>query len=368
MSSIGGGYAWPRIAFFGEGERVGCVAKSDPSGAQNAISYETNALAYFSADAFEDQLDQYLSKVVNTSSGFGSDQEALHDLLVSLNAERCDPDLAQWRRLEAISGFDPDEAPEQLMEGLTTLLEAYSADDVEELAVASAQSGALGDIGSSQQAVDATGSAQFEADFRDVLKIIKREQQSLPEEPWQRAEIFADALRYQLGLNYKPLRNAKLSELCGVPAEAFKSVRSNHSVRNFFGLRMRASEDGRQHLYFHSKKGAARRFEAACMLGDVIWTLNSAIGPIAGSQTARQKFQRAFAASLLCPHRALVDFLNTDSPSDENIDVAAKHFHVSWGVVRTILVNKKIIERNRLNLPFSDLGMESSMEHLVEAA
>jgi Zn-dependent peptidase ImmA (M78 family) len=69
---------------------------------------------------------------------------------------------------------------------------------------------------------------------------------------------------------------------------------------------------------------------------------------MARSKTARQKFQRAFAQALLCPHEDLVDYVGTENPSGDDLSAAARHFRVSEQVVRTILVNKDIIGRERL--------------------
>ena len=96
-----------------------------------------------------------------------------------------------------------------------------------------------------------------------------------------------------------------------------------------------------------SRWSGDRRFELSRALGDVIWT-SDALGPLARSKTERQKFQRAFAQSLLCPFEDLISYINTDHPTDEDFSAAAKHFHVSEKVIQTTLVNKRIIHRDPL--------------------
>jgi hypothetical protein len=84
--------------------------------------------------------------------------------------------------------------------------------------------------------------------------------------------------------------------------------------------------------------------------------------------TARQKFQRAFAASLLCPADGLIAFLGTDRPTDDDLSATAQHYHVSERVVRSVLVNKHVLARHRLRLPLSGLEDDRPIEELAEVA
>lgn len=70
--------------------------------------------------------------------------------------------------------------------------------------------------------------------------------------------------------------------------------------------------------------------------------------PVTRAKTARQKLQRAFAAELLCPSQALQDMLPQD-PEDDDVEGAARHFEVSPLLVRTSLVNKGLLPRDRLS-------------------
>ena len=67
------------------------------------------------------------------------------------------------------------------------------------------------------------------------------------------------------------------------------------------------------------------------------------------TKTGRQKFQRAFAQSLLCPYDDLLTYMGTERPSEEDISAAAGHFNVSERVVQTVLVNKGIIGRQQFD-------------------
>jgi hypothetical protein len=67
------------------------------------------------------------------------------------------------------------------------------------------------------------------------------------------------------------------------------------------------------------------------------------------TKTGRQKFQRAFAQSLLCPYDDLLAYMNTEDPIEDDISAAARHFHVSERVIQTTLVNKHRIDRQRFD-------------------
>src|SRR5579872_3344730 len=98
IASIGGGFAWPRLRIWGEGERVGLASKSDPEGVVGPVRYVTDALFFIPGTAFELAVDQFLALVIDEKSGFGTDRDALRMLVKALRAERLDSQVAQWRR------------------------------------------------------------------------------------------------------------------------------------------------------------------------------------------------------------------------------------------------------------------------------
>src|SRR5262249_15611580 len=104
---------------------------------------------------------------------------------------------------------------------------------------------------------------------------------------------------------------------------------------------------GKDRIALQSKY-RGQRFELARALGEAAWDSAAPFAPLSRAKTDRQKFQRAFAQSLLCPFDDLISYINTSNPTDRDINAAGKHFHVSENVVRTILVNKEVLPRERL--------------------
>src|SRR5208282_6294317 len=57
------GYAWPRLAIWGEGNRIGLSSRSDPAGVVGPVRYLIDALIYVSASSFETEVDKFLDLV-----------------------------------------------------------------------------------------------------------------------------------------------------------------------------------------------------------------------------------------------------------------------------------------------------------------
>lgn len=357
LSSIGGGYAWPRVAMWGEGERVGIVSRCDPPGVVGPVRFLTDTLKFISASAYEQAVDRFLETVSDERAGYGSDRTSLRSLFDTLKAERDNPDIDAWRRVEAKLGFDPDEAPEALMQKIADLTSHYGREGVEE-AMMAAPGGLAPTI--LEREIAAAKTSRWECDFSSAIEAAGTLRHMPTDPPWTTAERVAKAVRQSLSIDAGPLRNKRLAELLGVRRGAFDSLSpsANHDI--LYGLRLN-SKDGRKDIIaLRSRWAHDRRFEFTRALADKIWAKTDRLGPLAKSKTARQKFQRAFAQSLLCPFEDLMAYLNTEHPSEEDITAAAHHFHVSERVVQTVLVNKYVIPRE--NLPREDLA------DMVEAA
>jgi hypothetical protein len=100
-------------------------------------------------------------------------------------------------------------------------------------------------------------------------------------------------------------------------------------------------------------------------LGDVIWSEGEPLGPLTRAKSERQKFQRAFAQSLLCPYESLQEYIG-DETSDGALGAAAEHFHVSDRLIRSVLVNKHALRRSRLNSFPALPGYESAASEFDE--
>lgn len=370
FSDIGGGYAWPRLAFWGEGCRVGLLSQSDPLGVVGPVRYLTDALIYIPAECFEREVDSFLDRVASERQGLTSDWQVLRSLVNRLIAERCDSDFAAWRRLEAQLGYDVDEVPEGLMASLAAFQEEYGAGAIAEAALANPGIEAAAVL---QAEIDAAKSHHVQCDLRRTAALVGRIDGQPGDPPWRLGEIAAADVLQAVGHQGGPLSNSALADILRVRRSALDKVPPRGPRNPAYGLRLDQGGRRGEIVALSSRWAQARRFEFCRALGDAIWSGGERLGPLTKTKSERQKFQRAFAQSLLCPFEALVNFIGDDR-SDGALAAAARHFSVSERMVRSVLVNKRQVDRERLvNFEQSAVaqGFEASgggFDEIVEAA
>jgi hypothetical protein len=81
----------------------------------------------------------------------------------------------------------------------------------------------------------------------------------------------------------------------------------------------------------------------ACVLGDAIWD-PSDFGVISKAKTDRQKFQRAFAQNFLAPYADVRRHIDPSGPTRDQIDNAARLFHVHPHVIDRLLRIEGVIQ------------------------
>lgn len=328
--SIGSEYAWPRAIVWGQDTRVGIQAEPAPDGVVGPVRFVANVSEFIPAQDFEHDLDSFLQSVASNS-------ERLSVPLGQLMAERNDPEVAAWRRLEARLGFDPDDVPQPIMGVFARFSGHFGQADVEE--AASARPGqAAGDV--LQATVDrAKTSAAFVCKF-DAMASSEPVLAGVDEFPWQRGERIASHVRDRIG-KQGPLADTDLADLLNTSQRAFED---SASAGPAYAVRLAMS--GVERVLPRSKYRSGRRFEFARAMGDALAYGHfrpDSLGPIARSMTERQQFQRSFAQNLLCPFSELMAFVNHDKPDEEDIEAASQHFGVSQRVVQTTLVNHRVI-------------------------
>lgn len=342
LSAIGGGYIWPQLRIWGEDTRVGVASRSDPLSMNFAVRYTRDALVFVSADQFESTVDQFLKQAIEAPS---EDKVALKTQIEALDNERNDEEIADWRRIEAQLGYDVDKVPDYLIETLLEYIEQYSRSGVEEAIVAIQGEAAIEAL---KEEISAAQNSRIKCDLREVVVAAGKIRKEPKVRIWESAEDAARAVRCASGNDRGPLRNTQLAELLSISKETFRR-RESEANKLHYGLRLREGDGERSILALYARRPQSRRFELCRTLGDAIWSDNDALGPITKTKTARQKFQRSFAQSLLCPYEDLLEYINTEEPSEEDISEAARHFHVSERVIQTVLVNKGNIGRQKFD-------------------
>ncbi|MGH9416892.1 MAG: hypothetical protein ACRD01_09715 [Terriglobales bacterium] len=332
LRSIDEGYRWPEAVIWGQGEHALASAEPDPIGVTAPVRYVANtSKSEVQAAEFERGVDAFLDQLGSIGN--------LQEQVLALRNERSNPEFAAWRRLEAKLGFDPDAAPDELIEKLADLGKTYGEANIEETAAAAPGLGASNVL---QAQIDqARSNVAWECRFAEA-PTFPAELDAPSSRQWERAETTAAAVRNVIGVD-DVLDDRQLADLCEVQVEAF----SQHPATKVpFGIRLREPQQEAHRVVVRSRWREGRRFQFARAFGDHLFIQDSmeggSLGPIADSTTARQQFQRAFGAALLCPIENLRRFLPVEVPNQDDIEEAAKHFEVSPMLVKSTLQNHKI--------------------------
>ena len=134
MSSVGAGYHWPNVSIWGEGSRVGVAVHADANNLKPSLKFVAKPrLDYVPSSIIEDAIDRFVRAVLESvggaSDGLGTEYR-------QLQSERTEPSVAAWRKLEAMLGFDPDDAPDGLVARMEALSAQYGSEPLQEAALA----------------------------------------------------------------------------------------------------------------------------------------------------------------------------------------------------------------------------------------
>lgn len=344
MSTIGGGYVWPNVTIFSDGERIVLLARPAKPRPNEPLRYIADIAAIVLAITFEDTVDRFIEQVLGQLREERIGATNLAEIWTNVRDERFDPNLATRRKLEALLGFDPDEAGDAVIEALVKDAEAMGQQAMDEVAAdRAAQGGTVVTALNLQQAAQEKG---FDSTPRDAVRLTTGGPLPLPGAvpALRRGGLAAQAVRSQENLGANPIDNSRLAQLAAVHVGVLNPDRSSFSAFSF------ALDDSptRGRVVLRSKWETGRRFELARIIGDrVAGDFTDRLLPATHSYTYRQKHQRAFAAELLCPFDALEHLLHDDY-SAEAIQDAASHFNVSPLTVRTLLVNHGRLAREDL--------------------
>ncbi|MGD9888698.1 MAG: hypothetical protein AB7S56_05470, partial [Halothiobacillaceae bacterium] len=220
LNSASGGALWPPVMIFSVGDRIAfapSVGKKFVDGPQSYFQFKIGMVA---ADEYEQELDCLFEAVLEHCTKT-VDGNALNILLKQITTERNDPELAGWRRLEACLGFDPDAAPDEVVDALVTLEDVVGGDGVEE--AAHAQPGAKA-AQSLSLVIEAARESKVEVDL-SLADSLKRDW-NLPSyaSPWEKAEAAAAELRSIIGVTRGLLNHTDFADIFKARWDDLKSA------------------------------------------------------------------------------------------------------------------------------------------------
>ena len=334
------GFVWPRVVFIPDGESIHLWAGPSAT-AEQSVQYlqGLEAPRLVALSDFQLSIRRFIQSVLARLDARELRETNLSHLWTILQEDLADPAAFRRRKLEAELGFDPDECPEAMLDAALRWEEQVGNTALSELAPAVSSSGHSPDLTTLEQLTHAdgiVGAPSISSDYVDHL-----EQGA----PWERAVHDARALRRRLGNLSEPIPSSQIHQLLGLSSATLSSW-SPPSTRSPVAVAMPTNGN---HLKFvpRRRNAVGQRFEFARFLGEYLrpssnvdrWLASTDLG------TSRQKYQRAFAAELLCPLDALMSFLDGDV-STYAIEEAAVNFQVSEQVVTNMLLNNGVIHHH----------------------
>lgn len=355
IAAAGSGYIWPNITLYGDGERV--FAQVGPhQSTSSSVKFVSEFLHSFSIPEFEAAVDPFLAGVLARLEARGQPDTELKQIWQAVQMERRDVAQAEWRRLEAMAGYDPGAAPDAFLLNLMRLEQRLGTAAVHEL-VSASRARALSDVQALEAVIQSRGTPYRVPDKRGLVSedpgAVPASSQGVPHQPWRRATETARALRRTWGLAGQPVDDATLARFLDMDPDRLESC-SNIAVP--YSAALLQDVEGR--LVVRSGHRHGRRFALGRLLGDAFFSAEPVVLTMAtDARTSRQQFQRAFSQEFLCPFDALCDFLGIPVggdgvmdedrvPNEDRIEDAAEYFQVSPVLVQRTLINNHILSHH----------------------
>jgi hypothetical protein len=343
VATIGGGYVWPNITIFSDGERTAMIAKPTSERANTPFRYVSDVAAVVPSRNFEVALDQFIEQVRGQLRGERVAETNLDRIWNDVREERCEADTTLQRKIEALLGQEPGEGDESAIEQLIEDGRALGGAAMNEIAADHPRGGALLTADVLRDIAESRG---FDASPRDAISL--KPGTNLPraaEVPaWRLGAFAARGLREQEQLGSKKIENVTLAKLAGIQPEALADRTADTQIS--FALD-RGPANSR--VVLRSKWQTGRRFELARLLAErIVNPTGGRLFPATRAYTYRQKMQRSFAAELLAPFEAVDEMLDGDYSPESQQDVA-EHFGVSEMTICTLLVNHHRVAREELD-------------------
>jgi hypothetical protein len=338
------GYVWPRVLFASDGEAITIWSEQSRTKDQS-VTYigGLEGPKSVSIEKFQRAVDHFIRAVLNRLEAVGHSDSDLAQLWELVLEDRANQGIDTVRRLEARLGFDPETCPEETLRRALALQGVTGDAAMSELAPVFGKQDrneCLGDIERLCRATGMTGRFQVEHTGLNT--------QNTGVAPWQRGVNAARGLRDHIGNISAPIADQILWDLLGLTETQVNKY--PEPVCRLAAV-ARPHTDGSIDFVPRKRHPTARRFELARFLGDHLREASDSTHWLTATDltTSRQKFQRAFAAELLCPIDSLNSFLDNDYSESAQED-AAEYFKVSNETVASLLINNGYIS-NTMHFP-----------------
>ena len=345
MPAAGHGFIWPAVSFGSDGNSIEVRCVPTVCSDSEPIRYLSALQASIGATEFEKVVDGFVHLVIERLRVFGRNSSGLAELWAEVRTERADTDLSEYRKIEALLGFDPDEAPGELIGSLISMFSTAGRGAIAEIAALGGRREAAGTV---QKLKDISTTDGVQARMAEEIERVRAEYTlNAPGPPWRLGWDAAKRLRAAASLGDSRLDDGDLDQFFGT------SIFPEHDSspdRPPIGFAVRRAGPSEVNLHFRKPHREGRRFEAARFIAEGIFApAEDRWLPVSDSKTYRQKVQRSFAAEFLAPLSSLQSFLNGDFSPDAT-DEAAAHFGLSRVAIRSHLANHGIIRPDEVSV------------------
>lgn len=272
MAAAGGGHIWPNAVFSSDGDYIEIVARpTSRTIPYEPIHYLNHIQARLFAGDFEQRIDEFMEAVLGRLDTLRLKDNSLARLWREVRSERSDSEAGERRKLEAMAGFDPDAAPDELLEQLMESQDRLGESAVEE--VAAEARNATGHALRPLLELSANGKGPNKGGFKISMPDLDAEipGASTGGLPWQRATKLAALARETWGLGNRPISNHALADLVTADRSMFESEAIGPTD---MPVAFRTEAYNIYEVYFSRSWEASRRFALSRLLGDHLYFAN----------------------------------------------------------------------------------------------
>ncbi|WP_295476515.1 hypothetical protein [uncultured Pseudomonas sp.] len=353
LGAVNHGYVWPRVIIASDGEGVKVWAEQGVMQGQSVqYLYGLDVPRVIALESFQLCASVFIESVLGRLNATGHYDNELAELWCYVQQGLADPEMRARRILEAQMGFDPEECPEGILDRALLLQRMTGAGAMAELAPFIGQQHMDGQGIPLIDGLVSQSGIQAHPELPNHFEVTNGR-------PWQRGRQAAKKLRAAMDNMNKPFKDIDLYHLLGVTQKQVDgfSIDQQQSVAV-----IKSTESGQISLIPRKRHPVAKRVEYARFIASVYEVSGSQEGWMVSTDltTAKQQYQRAFAAEFLCPIDSLLDCLAGDFSESAREEVA-DHFGVSEKTVEALLINNGYLGGSSVEskVPYQDASIEA---------
>lgn len=353
MQASGEGYVWPNLLLYSNDRQISLVAgKQDEwQSRMQGCQFVTEAICQLSIGQVREELLRFIGE-----SSRITHEEELEYRHGQILKELAEEDFRHYRELEAMLGYDPDCAPESLID-----LFADSELDYSSLAEIASGLNPLAGVKQEDQE-EKFGNIVSNDNGLAVRFDLPRHALAKSEDPWTGGRKLAKWLRKQLGLDSDSwIAPQTLLDCLRLTKGQFEDLPAVQDAS------LCAMDDNRATIKIlegRSRQPQNLRFQAARIIGAWLTTpVDARWFTLTKSMSWEQQCQRNFAAEFLAPINAISNMLKeTGITGADNIRRVAEHFLVSPMTICHSLASHGLIDKQEASRLMRDIESNDNEE------